>query len=266
MKKCTLFWVLVLCFILVGIPAQAVASFPTGHPDTAISSTFTEGFGSFIDQFNIYVWRENCSMWVELEPIDQDDEPFVCSTAFFIIQNEVQFYTVNLVDVSGNSLCGSLHYGPVNNPYVFELTQWSHIDNLADLNYDFTLLYDGGENTYALDIVYNTKPPIANAGNDRTVNEGVAVTLDASNSSDPDNDPISIIWTQTDGSEVNLSDETAEKPTFVAPSYNLFGDVLTFLLTVEDGTFRATDEVSITVVDPHPLSSIVSGEDGGGGG
>ena len=179
----------------------------------------------------------------------------------FLFQNEVQFDTVRLVAVSGDSQCGDVHI-----PSVFELSQWPFIDNPADLNYNFTLLFDGGENTYTLDIVYNTEPPIANAGNDKNVNEGVAVTLDASNCSDPDNDPISMIWTQTDGAEVNLSDETAEKPTFVAPSYQILNDVLTFLLTVEDGTFRTSDEVSITVVEPHPLSSIVSGEDGGGGG
>jgi len=260
MKKYFLFCLLILCLIFVSIPSQVLAQFPTGHPDDAFSSTFIRGYGSAIDQFNIYVWREDYSMWMEIEPINQD-VPFICGTSFFIIQNEVQFDTVELVSVSGDSQCGDVHI-----PSVFELSQWQYIvDNPADLNYDFTLLFDGGENTYTLDIVYNTKPPIVNTGNDRTVNQGVVVTLDASNCSDPDNDPISIIWTQTGGSAVDLSDETAEKPTFIAPSYNPFSNVLTFLLTVEDGTFRATDEVSITVAEA-PLPSVTVSDGGGGGG
>jgi hypothetical protein len=74
-----------------------------------------------------------------------------------------------------------------------------------------------------------------------------------------------MLWTQTDGPEVNLSDETAENPTFVAPSYQSWDDILTFLLTIEDGTFRTSDEVSITVVDV-PIQSPVASDDGGGGG
>ena len=151
MKKYTLFWILILCLILSGIPSHVAASFPTKHPDAAFSSGFAFGYGSSIDHFNIYVWRENDSVWVEIEPIDQD-APFICSSAFIIIQNEVQFDTVILVTARGKSQHGDVHI-----PSVFELSQWSFNDNPADLNSDFTLLFDGGENTYTLD-VFN-KPP-----------------------------------------------------------------------------------------------------------
>jgi hypothetical protein len=151
MKKYTLLWILILCLILVGIPSHVAASFPTKHPDTAFSSTFAKGYGSSIDQFNIYVWRENNSVWIEIEPIEQD-APFICSSAFSIIQNEVQFDTVKLVPVSGNS-----QYRNVHITSVFELSQWLFFDNPADLNSEFTLLFDGGENTYTLDIF--NKPP-----------------------------------------------------------------------------------------------------------
>jgi hypothetical protein len=54
--------------------------------------------------------------------------------------------------------------------------------------------------------------PTANAGPDQTVNEGATVTLDGSNSTDPDGSITSYLWTQTAGTSVTLSDATAAKP------------------------------------------------------
>lgn len=78
------------------------------------------------------------------------------------------------------------------------------------------------------------EPPVTNAGSDQTVDEGVTVTLDGSNSSDPDNGIASWQWTQTDGISVTLSDSTATQPTFIAPDVNEDGESLTFQLTVTD--------------------------------
>ena len=156
MKKIALFWILILCSFFLGMPIHVAASFPTKHPDTAFSSIFAFGHGSSMDQFNIYVWRENNSVWIEIEPIEQD-APFICSSAFSIIQNEVQFDAVMLVTTGGKS-----QYGDVHVPSVFELSQWSFYENPADLDSDFTLLFDGGENTYTLD-VFN-KPPTVITG------------------------------------------------------------------------------------------------------
>ena len=105
MKKITLFWIWILCLMFLGIPSHVAASFPTKHPDTAFSSTFAFGHGSSIDKFNIYVWRENHSVWVEIEPIEQG-APFICSSAFIIIQNDVQFDTVILEHQEANPNMG----------------------------------------------------------------------------------------------------------------------------------------------------------------
>ena len=59
--------------------------------------------------------------------------------------------------------------------------------------------------------------PLAGAGNDQTVSKSVIVTLDASESSDPDNDPLIYIWAQIGGTPVSLNDNTLEQPTFIAP-------------------------------------------------
>jgi len=92
--------------------------------------------------------------------------------------------------------------------------------------------------------VVNHSPPIANAGLNQTVNTGSHVTLDASNSTDPDGGNIaSYKWRQVEivptpspnqtPVMVNLTGADTSKATFVAP--NVVNDtLLKFELTVTD--------------------------------
>lgn len=82
-------------------------------------------------------------------------------------------------------------------------------------------------------VTYN-QPPTADAGPDQTVNEGEMVSLNSSNSSDPDDGIASHHWAQIDGSAVTLSDPYGIQPTFTTPDVNLEGAALTFELTVTD--------------------------------
>jgi PKD repeat protein len=94
------------------------------------------------------------------------------------------------------------------------------------------------------------KPPEANAGSNQTVVEGDTVTLDGSNSSDPDGDTISYQWTQMGGIQATLSDPTAAKPTFVTPIVSPGGMILTFELVVKDEEdLQDSDQVTVTVND-----------------
>jgi hypothetical protein len=99
--------------------------------------------------------------------------------------------------------------------------------------------------------VFNN-PPEADAGSNQEVEEGGTVTLDGSNSSDPDPEDsiVSYQWTQLGGIPVTLSDPTAQKPTFVTPIVSPAGMILTFNLMVKDKEdLQDSDEVTITVKD-----------------
>ena len=95
--------------------------------------------------------------------------------------------------------------------------------------------------------------PVANAGPDQYKYEGDTVTLDASNSFDPDDLIVSYFWNQQgDGSSVILSDSTAVKPTFTAPDVGSSGETLTFKVTVTDTDgLESTDTTDIDVLNDN---------------
>ncbi len=86
-------------------------------------------------------------------------------------------------------------------------------------------------------------PVTADAGSNQTVPEGVAVTLNGSNSTGT---IVSYGWVQTAGTSVVLSDAAADKPTFTVPEVGIGGESLTFELTVTDNN-SATSSDTVTI-------------------
>jgi hypothetical protein len=113
------------------------------------------------------------------------------------------------------------------------------------------------------------RPPNANAGGDQKVEEGEPVTLNGSNSFDPDGDNVSYQWDQIAGPPVTLlPDPTADNPTFTAPFVALAGVSFTFELTVTDTSgLRATDTTIVNVTSskisqsPNQPPAAVVGDD-----
>ncbi|MBI4687480.1 MAG: hypothetical protein HY756_06840, partial [Nitrospirae bacterium] len=96
-------------------------------------------------------------------------------------------------------------------------------------------------------------PPVANAGQDQTVNEGAVVTLNGAASSDADGDPLTYNWTQLQGRTVTLSNAASSTPSFTAPAGLASSESLVFQLIVSDGqSYSLSDTVTITV---NPLIS-----------
>ncbi len=86
--------------------------------------------------------------------------------------------------------------------------------------------------------------PVAEAGQDKTVKVGDAVTLDGRLSSDPDGDPISYIWSQTSGTRISLNYSNTATPSFVPT----VAGVYVFELKVYDGKDTSSpDTVTVAV-------------------
>jgi hypothetical protein len=109
--------------------------------------------------------------------------------------------------------------------------------------------FDGSTDTPATDP--DNRRPVANAGDDQTVNNLTEVTLDGGASSDADGDSLDYDWEFASvpaGSTAQLLDPTSDSPSFTP---DVVGDYVVEL-TVDDGFANGTnsDRVTITAEDP----------------
>jgi hypothetical protein len=124
--------------------------------------------------------------------------------------------------------------------------------NGVSFTFELTVTDVGGlqaSNTTIVNVIWLNDPPTANAGVDRTVLEKSKVTLDGSNSSDPDDGIKSYLWKQEAGQSVTFSDPTSAQPTFEAPSFDDSSDQpLVFELIVTDhGDLQSSDSTNVSV-------------------
>ncbi len=113
--------------------------------------------------------------------------------------------------------------------------------------------------TCIVNVVTNEMPPVANAGPDQTVNEGTMITLNGSNSTDPNNTALSYLWQQIDGPAVTLSNPASAQPEFAAPQVVSGTVSMKFKLTVTDlYGLESTDTcfVNVTLGDAAPKAAV----------
>lgn len=121
---------------------------------------------------------------------------------------------------------------------------------IVNTDYTFSLVVNDGKVNSIIDNVVVTikqvnKAPIAHAGKDQEVNEGILVALDGTVSKDPENNTLTYSWLAPTG--ITLSSANASKPTFHAPEI-LTDTYYSFYLTVSDGFITSTtDTISIMV-------------------
>ena len=124
----------------------------------------------------------------------------------------------------------------------------------TSLSFQLTVTDDRGKTsaaTVAVVALDNTAPQ-ANAGVDQDIYEGQSATLDASASSDAENNIITYLWQQTAGPEVSITNADSGIASFTAPAVEADTN-LSFELTVTDaGNVSATDSVIITVINNEP--------------
>jgi len=111
-----------------------------------------------------------------------------------------------------------------------------------------------------VDILTNGAP-VADAGSNQTVAEGIRVSLNASNSSDPDDGIAGLRWIQTGGPAVVLSSDTAENPSFTTPDVGPSGASLTFRLTVTDYSGAQDEDTCIVTVSWVNIAPVANAGD-----
>jgi N-acetylneuraminic acid mutarotase len=176
-------------------------------------------------------------------------------------------YAAGGVDVIGNYLDTVEAYNPVTD-------SWATLSSMPTARQQPALgaldgkIYAAGGYTptsgslSVLEVFTPNDAPISDAGPDQSVNEGEAVQLDGSASSDPTpTGTLTFHWTQLAGTLVTLSNAHIYNPNFTAPFVQIGGETLTFQLKVSDGEFTANDVVNITVVNVNHTPVADAGAD-----
>jgi len=131
----------------------------------------------------------------------------------------------------------------------------------AALVFELTVTDYAGEtstDSCIVNVTWANMPPIADAGVDKTVEEGSQVVLDAFNSTDADDGIASYGWKQISGPVVTLSGANSDAPSFIAPYVGSAGGAsLAFEATVTDAgglQDTATCLINVTWENTPPVS------------
>lgn len=121
------------------------------------------------------------------------------------------------------------------------------------LDFQLTVTANGvtDTDTVSVTVANVNHTPVAEAGLDQSVAEGVAVALDGSASFDSDGDGLTYSWMQVNGPVVIITGANSTTPSFTAPFVNAGGApgvvaTLVFKLTVDDGLPRDTPAAGYT--------------------
>ena len=212
------------------------------EPDTQLENLENSSHGATAKQRKEKAATKG-SVRVHVVVINDDGPPLQDATVYLTVDGQVQTGTTNdkgnafFYDIEPGS---SLDIEVKKAGYTMVKTSMN-IERAAIVNNVTVHMTTGSSN----------QAPIAKAGPDQSVDQNALVTLDGSNSFDPDGDNITYAWTQTSGTTATLSSMTSSGPTFTPPAAGTY----TFSLTVNDGNLDSeVDTVTITVLSVACLS------------
>ena len=90
-------------------------------------------------------------------------------------------------------------------------------------------------------------PPVVDAGDSQTVQEGSTVALSGT-ASDPDGNSLTYLWSHDSAMSITFSDPSSLAASFAAPHVDS-NTIITITLTVSDGNIATSDSVDVTITD-----------------
>ncbi|MDA9929971.1 hypothetical protein N9E91_01885 [Alphaproteobacteria bacterium] len=138
----------------------------------------------------------------------------------------------------------------IDTPFVFALTVTSLGSSLQVLQHSsqVTITALAGVND----------PPTARIAAQPDAGEGQEVTLDGSISTDPENESLTYIWTQTAGPSATLKNANTARLSFTTPRQLVNNAQQTFKLIVRDSLSRSNDDASAASVT---VTTVAGGND-----
>ncbi len=105
------------------------------------------------------------------------------------------------------------------------------------------------------------QPPVADAGNDQSAQQGHTVVLDGSASHDDhDTGNLGFFWQQSSGPAVTLNDAHAAVASFTAPTVNAPVQLKFQLVVTDSAGAQGTDETAVTVTPLPPDSTFLQAQ------
>lgn len=225
-------------------------------------------------QYNNYVWIEHANgEWTKYTHFGTGTVQidYGWSIDDWVNAGEVLGLEDDIGAASGSASASHLHFevARANDPAADSLPLTSRKTGFIDSNLAVNLVpttCDGDGNIFFYDVDNDgltANPcdhdgPTADAGGPYTVDEGVAVVLDGTGSSDPEGLSLTYLWAPQDG----LDDASLAEPTFVAGDDGVFDVTLTVydqmeaLTDSDDATITVSNVAPAVTIDPAQVSVI----------
>jgi hypothetical protein len=134
--------------MLLSVNAAALdQDFPSSPPYGSNRGVWCDADGNC---FTAYIWWENDYLWLRIMR-ESGDGPDICSSDFYIIQDDERFDTVELLKEDDRVQCGRVFTST-----TFMIKQQDHAYPTADFRDDFTLVYVG-DREYRVEITGNRR-------------------------------------------------------------------------------------------------------------